>query len=265
MCRDEVEQKFSNDNITDEDIEDADDSTDSTGDMPPSGNEYDQPNFKLPSSDKKLPSFDGGEGSGNFGHEGRTEKVGGSGKGGKSNIGKLDDDEQLQKLKEMFNGKAPQTIEELKELKYNNSNKWQELIIKYKTEYARNYIKSDKQPKEIDVGNQDKHIIGTNNYKQKANNFKNRGQYGPSYLNISNRKIQEFIKRYSGQGYIKLNKNGEWDDTETILNNNEVVGMAVNNLTGKEVETTVFKIHYGDKGAHMVPDYPSKKKGAKKL
>lgn len=66
-------------NITDEDIENADDSADSMGDMPP--NEEDNPlNFKLPSSDI-LPAFDGGEGSGNFGHEGRPGKIGGSGEG----------------------------------------------------------------------------------------------------------------------------------------------------------------------------------------
>ena len=31
-------------------------------------------------------------------------------------------------------------------------------------------------------------------------------------------------------------------------------------LTGKTVETTVFKIHYSQNGIHIVPDYPSKKK-----
>lgn len=73
------------------------------------------------------------------------------------------------------------------------------------------------------------------------------------------------IKKYSCQGYIRLNKNDEWDNNEIIINNDEVVEMAVNNLTGKEAETTVFKIHYSDKGAHIVPDYPSKKKGVKNL
>jgi len=68
-------------NITDEDIDNADDGTDPIGDMPPEENNHF--NFKLPSSDI-LPSFDGGEGSGNFGHEGRPGELGGSGEGGES-------------------------------------------------------------------------------------------------------------------------------------------------------------------------------------
>ena len=64
-------------NITDLDIEKADDGTDNMGDMPL---DEDNPlNFNVPSSDS---SFDGGEGSGNFGHEGRPDEIGGSGEGG---------------------------------------------------------------------------------------------------------------------------------------------------------------------------------------
>ncbi|MDU4846149.1 DUF1073 domain-containing protein [Clostridium sp.] len=67
-------------NITDEDIEKADDSTDNFGDMP---QEEDNPlNFNKPSSDSLKKLFDGGEGSGNFGHEGRPGELGGSGEGG---------------------------------------------------------------------------------------------------------------------------------------------------------------------------------------
>ncbi|BDR73344.1 hypothetical protein K144316041_20520 [Clostridium tetani] len=68
-------------NITDEDIANADDDTDTIGDMPPDENIL---NFNLPSSDSRE-SFDGGEGSGNFEHEGRPGQIGGSGEGGKSN------------------------------------------------------------------------------------------------------------------------------------------------------------------------------------
>lgn len=67
-------------NITDEDIEKADDDTDNFGDMP----EEETPeaeNFNKP-SDESLKSFDGGEGSGNFNHEGRPGERGGSGSGG---------------------------------------------------------------------------------------------------------------------------------------------------------------------------------------
>ncbi|MPN40007.1 hypothetical protein SDC9_187542 [bioreactor metagenome] len=67
------------------------------------------------------------------------------------------------------------------------------------------------------------------------------------------------IKSHSGQGKINI-KNGKWDNKEVITANDKIVGIVVNNLTGKEAETTVFKIHYGKNGIHIVPDYPSKKK-----
>lgn len=68
-------------NITDEDIEKADDSTNPLGDMPP--NELNP--FNVPSNDS-IKLFDGGEGSGNFGHEGRPGQIGGSGEGGESEV-----------------------------------------------------------------------------------------------------------------------------------------------------------------------------------
>lgn len=67
-------------NITDEDIENADDDTDPTGDMPEDDNDI---NFNLPLGDT-LPATDGGKGSGNFGHQGRPGEIGGSGEGGGS-------------------------------------------------------------------------------------------------------------------------------------------------------------------------------------
>ena len=48
---------------------------------------------------------------------------------------------------------------------------------------------------------------------------------------------------------------------ETIIDNDEIVGFVVNNLNGKTVPTSVFRIYYADQGIHIVPDYPSKKRG----
>ena len=175
---------------------------------------------------------------------------------------KSSDKKQLAKYKEILGKESPKSLKEFQELKYNNSEEWNSLKHNYKIQNIRNRINSDDIPKNININQQKKHIKGTNEYKQKANNLKNKGQFGPSYLSIDNDKINELIKRYSSTGYIRL-INDKWDNIETILNNDEIVGKAVNNITGKEVDTTVFKIHYGNKGTHIVPDYPSKKKGVK--
>lgn len=68
-------------NITDEDIENADDGTSPQGDMPDMG-------FPMPPMDLPPLTTDGGEGSGNFNHEGRPGQVGGSGGGGSGNKSK---------------------------------------------------------------------------------------------------------------------------------------------------------------------------------
>ena len=105
------------------------------------------------------------------------------------------------------------------------------------------------------------HRQGTEEYKTRQARLVAKGEYGPSYLTISDAKALELANRYKGTGIIKLNKEGKWNGQEVITDNDEIVGVVVNNLTGVSAETTVFKIHYAEDGIHIVPDYPSKKKG----
>jgi len=76
--------------------------------------------------------------------------------------------------------------------------------------------------------------------------------------------LQKLINQYAVTGRISLNSKDNWTRSKTILINDVIVGSVVNNLTGVEAETAVFKIHYGKNGAHIVPDYPSKKSPASK-
>ena len=102
--------------------------------------------------------------------------------------------------------------------------------------------------------------MGSQLYEQRKINLQRKGQYGPSYLVISDEEIRELVKKYSGKGKIVYNRNGEWDSKETIVTNDKIVGVVVNNLNGNYAETSVFKIHYAKDGIHIVPDYPSKKR-----
>ena len=124
----------------------------------------------------------------------------------------------------------------------------------------REYIGSSAYPKDIRVGQQEKHIVGTKNYEQYEEKLKKIKQFGPSRLSISIDEAQKLVNEYAGTGKVQLNKNGVWIKQEVITNSNFIVGTAVNNYTGVEAETTVFKIHYSKKGTHIVPDYPSKKR-----
>lgn len=127
-----------------------------------------------------------------------------------------------------------------------------------KIEETREFIRSDQQPKDVLRGQQNKHIPGTHEYNQYVDKLKAKGQHGPSRLTISQEEAAELVQQYAGTGKIMIRKSG-WDNKELIVTNDRIIGVAVDNLTGKEAETTVFKIHYGKKGVHIVPDYPSKK------
>ena len=117
-----------------------------------------------------------------------------------------------------------------------------------------------KQNIEKIVDRQQIHRVGTKMYEQRKTNLKNKGQYGPSYLTISDEEVLELVKTYSGKGEIKYDRKGQWIQQETIVTNDKLVGVVFNNQTGKSVATSVFKIHYGKDGVHIVPDYPSKKR-----
>lgn len=108
------------------------------------------------------------------------------------------------------------------------------------------------------------HRQGTKEYYDRQNYLKNKKKYGPGYVTISDDEIIELVKQYKGKGDIRLTKKGEWDNEEVIITNDKIVGVVVNDMTGKSVPTSVFKIHYSNDGIHIVPDYPSKKRGERK-
>lgn len=98
-------------------------------------------------------------------------------------------------------------------------------------------------------------------FMQRASELKAKKEYGPSYVTITDEEILELVNKFKGSGIVKYDKLGKWDKKETIVDNDKVIGIVINNLTGEEAETSVFRIHYSDGGIHIVPDYPSKRRG----
>ncbi|MFG6378746.1 MAG: hypothetical protein K1W19_10605 [Lachnospiraceae bacterium] len=138
-----------------------------------------------------------------------------------------------------------------------------ENIKAYRKDKAlREKIQSEDTKKELELGQYRKHVQGSHEYEQYQAKYKKQNQYGPSYLTISQDEAQALIYKYAGTGILSKRKDGTWLNEEIITVHSETIGIAVNNLTGKSVETTVFKIKYGKNGTHIIPDYPSKK-GAK--
>ena len=107
---------------------------------------------------------------------------------------------------------------------------------------------------------QEIHRKGTTMYESRKRALEEKGEYGPSYITVSDEKILQLVKQYSGTGMIKYNRQGNWDSKEIITTNDEIIGVVIDNRNGNSAETPVFKIHYAKDGIHIVPDYPSKKR-----
>ena len=116
------------------------------------------------------------------------------------------------------------------------------------------------QNREKIASRQEIHRQGTKMYEARKKSLEAKGQFGPSYITVSNEEIQSLVKEFSGTGFIKFNSQGNLDSIEIITTNDKIIGVVVDNRNGNSAETSVFKIHYAKDGMHIVPDYPSKKR-----
>lgn len=108
-------------------------------------------------------------------------------------------------------------------------------------ERIREQIKSDAVNKNLNTGNQNKHIIGHSS---------NTGTKSPIYGDLST--AQELIIQYSGTGEPILKRNDEWNNRERVTIDRDI-GIHINQDTGDRTTTNTFIIHYGKAGAHVVP------------
>ena len=97
----------------------------------------------------------------------------------------------------------------------------------------------------VNVGQQNKHIPGTNEYKNAWNN----GQIKSiMYGDVND--IQNLLNNKAGTGdFFGINKER--------VDFGQVIGQYVDPDTGIGVETTIGIIHYGRNGAHIVPARPN--------
>lgn len=123
----------------------------------------------------------------------------------------------------------------------------------------RKKIGSDDYPLTLHRGRQNKHIPDTNEFKLYAKNLRQKGEYGPSRVTVDGETINALVQKYHGTGILLKTDNGKWRVIERITVHPENIGVAVNNITGAEADTTTFTIRYSKDGFHIAPDYPSRK------
>ena len=155
------------------------------------------------------------------------------------------DKEQYARYKEVLKTHLDTVrFDKFQEMKYNNKTEWKQVKAEYleslgikTTETAKQYISNTN--KTINMGRQEKHILGSNNYIE-----------GKSYLTISSEEAQKLVDKYAGQGQINFNRKGIWDKRE-IIDTDKKIGIVVSK-NGK-FDTNSFKIHYSKTGTHIVP------------
>lgn len=154
---------------------------------------------------------------------------------------------------------AAKTIEKQANAMYDIGSTEQNVNAGLRDQFIRKKIGSEQYPLKIHKGRQNKHIPGTNEYKQYAANLAKKGQHGPSWLTIEEDAINALVAKYHGTGILLKSDDGKWRGIERITIHTDKIGVAVNNLTGAEVDTTTFTIRYSKDGFHIAPDYPSRK------
>ena len=142
----------------------------------------------------------------------------------------------------------PTSLSKLQDMKYNDVEKFNDLKLHFKDSKLQKGI-TESYNLTLREGQQGKHILGHNNYLE-----------GRSYIvDASMKDIQECIKKHAGNGTINRYRNGDWDNTESIVDNS-IVGYVLS-IDKTWIATNKFKIHYSkEKGTHMVPTLKGVKK-----
>lgn len=141
-------------------------------------------------------------------------------------------------IKRVLNGNEnlPKTLAQFQDLRYNDSAKYYSLLV------AKS-IREERQPIRVEDGKQGKHLVVHNNYME-----------GRSYFEQGTtvEQIQKAINKYAGTGRVEIRRDGKPSNKE-VIRIPELTGYDVDKLSGEVHKTHLFKVHYSDKGVHLVP------------
>ena len=152
------------------------------------------------------------------------------------------DRKQWKKYREILRDNIPDSLDKFQDMKYNEAEKWEETSTAYKDLVLKEKIKSANYIKTIKLGQQRKHIRGTNEYTE-----------GRSYITITETQAQELVEKYAGTGrIIRSTSTGKWQRKEKIVVDYEI-GQYINKFDGTNESTNSFMISYAKDGTHIIP------------
>lgn len=141
-------------------------------------------------------------------------------------------EKEYRKLVSQFGSKAPKSMAEFLEMKYNDTREYKDLKLQERIRSGEYNLKVN--------GQQNKHILGHHDYKP-----------GRSYL-LDDVDAQELVNKYAGTGSIQRDRKNRWRNQE-IISISDFVGFNMPEKNGQIELTRTFKIMYGKKGVHIVP------------
>lgn len=117
---------------------------------------------------------------------------------------------------------------------------------------AIEHIVSSSQPKTIEIGKQNKHIPGTNEFRQKQIENQRKGLKKPGTILFPANEAQKLVNSLHGTGTPIISESGKFMNKEYVRSPYPV-GIVEGNKG--PTFTNNFTIHYSKKGTHIVPRY----------
>ena len=156
------------------------------------------------------------------------------------------DRRQFDSYQKVLGKDMPKHFADFQEMKYNESEKYENLKLAYQDAKLQEQIRSESYPKSIEEGKQGKHILGHNNYIE-----------GRSYLTIDVKELQSLVNKYAGTGELQRDRQGHWNHKEVVATGKKIG--VYKDLKGNELSTDIATIHYSKKGVHVVPAKPKER------
>lgn len=125
-------------------------------------------------------------------------------------------------------------------------------------EEVRAYVRSDAQPKKVEVGKQNQHINGTKEWRERCE--RQGGAVQQSEVTLTIEEIQALVDECAGTGRLNVSGKNPPQVKETVTVEGRIIG-TWRGKKGNASETDSFTIHYSKKGAHVVPARPSWRRG----
>lgn len=146
---------------------------------------------------------------------------------------------------------SPKTLDEYQNIKYNDSDDWEQIKLKYN---MQKLINKGSLSLEINQGKQLPHDFSSTKYAEYVKKNLSKGKPTPSYFVTDTDTLQKVITDNYLKGNITRRNTGQY--ASEIELNHHGFGIAYDRNGVNPVPTNRFKIHISKQRTHIVPMYP---------